>query len=760
MSGNLKLNGKQNDSNYTIFEQISSDYTELSDLLIKLPVIDIKSNIINSANRIHLFAETFNDGTGDYAWIFNYIKAFENMGYVNENINIWVMNDSIPNSEHKKEFLNDYLNNLKYILADCKTEYLYDTTDSITMKINDKNILINKIENFINEDSSNSYGHYLYGKLNEINDNDDKMKRDDKIRRDDNMYINTTDFFNNYKPNEINNITTQIDEIMKEKYPSMDEFASTEMLTCEKKSIDENNKKIIADNLNGLLFFLKTMKEYGYIQNVKYYIFSLFGKGPLINNSNPDACFISDMDYKNDIFIIYSTNYHKLFFPLLSKCNKIIGMSEGGVIMTYPGNKFISSGIGKYQLGITNSGPVNLRPESTHIDDIFHVSKSKVMKYLSELTPGETVKKYHAVYIGQIDTEYASTQVIKFYIFISLLMHKYRSITEDTEIYVFVNSKIKDTPHTFYQNDILNEEIQYYMGLDMENGVFTNEIDYHFHVDPETKTMDIKMKKMLIKIRYYNRFKNKISDIINNINHNESAKEITFSEFLYYAEPIVATTGDASYQEAISLGKSVFHDYISHKRAMVDSIYNTLINYTILKEKEFGVVDKMIDYRKSRININHFYKRIADIKIHKIKIYSCEILRQYYDDLLTGLLENKYYTSFINHIVKPYYNFIHNFNVLIYLVANDIVKFKNFHGIDEHTMIGWDESIQKPINEYYDVSAFAKLWTDINDVQHLESTSNANELLPLKGGMNTYYYKYIKYKSKYHKLLKMKSSSK
>jgi hypothetical protein len=337
---------------------------------------------------------------------------------------------------------------------------------------------------------------------------------------------------------------------------------------------------------------------------------------------------------------------------IFNSCNKnrVFYLNEGGIYLSnYP--DFHIMGVGEKSLGIFKANT--------------YLSRDELLGYLNDrdnkfIADGETpVETYHVVYVGQtllyeIDKNmegkkygesdykhdehgYGIINLQRVFLFLKLLKQKY-SQTQNQTIHVFILDVFKKILEIF--NSGLASVFPEY-----------NSEDNTFRVNPTT----------VLKIKFFKRI-----------------EQSRFVAFIKHSEPILYTTGDQSYQEALSLGKLVFHDYVDHRMQMVNNLLTCYNDVTGIQN----------NYKKF---LDTHLKRVSDAA--EILYSSFETaIREFFgnDRMLTSLystLEDYFKqdansTKFYNFFMK-HYDFSKEFKKIIFLMQNNVLD----NAINEEILI-------------------------------------------------------------------------
>lgn len=448
-------------------------------------------------------------------------------------------------------------------------------------------------------------------------------------------------------------------------------------------------------------------------------------QGPKINDDN-GKCYIFDdknnvINNKDDIFITFGTDIGGIFDNLYKKCKKIIKINEGNVyIPPYEKNKYIMSNYEQYDAIDDNNkslfimpvtftlcsglGPKTLGIATTVLNNIRNYItdenvKNFINKNILKLTDNNYI--YHVCYLGSLKRiKLTNITVLRNYnIFLAMLIIKYMSIDFfNKNVYIFINTGIKNIHETqeskiFLENLVKNINSKYSRNVNIDEFIHNDKL-YSVNISVDISG-DSHNKRFNIFVRTFSSMKNNIT---------YDSPDISFLEFVKFSEKIIMTTGDLSFQDAIALGKIVYHDYIPHKRKMADAYmycfyqYLSLIhknNYNILIDKKINSYS--IDYLYKQIL--HFYDFIssefgdglitnallkysssvsftsvfADDKINEITNKCIE----YIPFLLGFIYENSNYDIFYQGIIMRYFNFNNNFKNLLYLIYKNKVTWNN-----------------------------------------------------------------------------------
>jgi hypothetical protein len=325
------------------------------------------------------------------------------------------------------------------------------------------------------------------------------------------------------------------------------------------------------------------------------------------------------------------TKYNNI--DILSRCNRnrVFYLNEGGV--NNPPNTHCM-GIGNGSIGIFKA-PVVTK------------TKVQVIEMLSTKLSvnDETINKYHIAYVGQMlnyeinkdridistedsDNVFGIFNIQRVFLFLKLLKKKYENARNET-IYVFALNVFQKIL------DIYDQRIN-------ESGVFPeyNSIEKTFQINNTSK----------IKIKFFERIEPDL-----------------FYAFVKHSEPILFTTGDQSYQEALSFGKLVFHDYFDHRIRMVNVLldcYNNFCNTTNNNYKNF-LNRYLLNISGDAIYEYNFQTHIVDFFGNQPMIIALgETLRDYFNS------DNPNNTKFYEFYNK-FYDFKKEFKKIIFLMQNN-----------------------------------------------------------------------------------------
>ena len=394
---------------------------------------------------------------------------------------------------------------------------------------------------------------------------------------------------------------------------------------------------------------------------------------------------------------------------IFSNCdlNKIFYLNEGGNIISRHQNCL---GIGKDSLGIFKAITDSTR------DGILEFLNNVTNKYRTAFEPN--IDKYHIVYVGQVmmyeikkpRTEYDSEQGLRIFtiqrvfLFLKLLQHKYRD-TRDTTIHVFILNVFKTILDLHYDTSF--------------NGVFPeyNHEEKTFRVNETTK----------LQLKFFSRI----------------APEF-YLGFVKHSEPILYTTGDQSYQEALSFGKLVFHDYYDHRINMVNNLldcYNIFIGQRYNNYKLFCTRYLNLD-NVFTFNFEQHIRRFFSNRTIIDALNNC--LNDYFNE------ENPQNRSFHEFYMK-YYDFSKEFKKIIFLMQNNALNF----AVDDNILISPE------INQYFDRiddASYKKKYLKYKQKYAILKNKLTNKNVDINkiyyelDNNITYKQKYLKYKQKYSEL--------
>ena len=320
--------------------------------------------------------------------------------------------------------------------------------------------------------------------------------------------------------------------------------------------------------------------------------------------------------------------------------NKILYLNEGGNIII--DDREHCMGIGNKSVGIFKASTL--------------VTREAILAYLNTRGPegfiaeGEgEITKYHIAYIGQTLTyeidknmvgkridelgfdvsihRYGLFNVQRVFLFLKLLKHKYRAV-EGEIIHIFVLDVFRKILEIF--NSRLSVVFPEY-----------NSVDNTFRVNAST----------VLKLKFFKRI-----------------DPAQFIPFIKHSEPILFTTGDQSYQEALSLGKLVFHDYVDHRMAMVDTllecydqVFGGTNNYRIFLStylKPISGAESILEYTFEN-SITLFFANAPMITALN------NTLLDYFD--AANVNNNRFFDFYMKH-----YDFPKEFKKIIYLMQNNV----------------------------------------------------------------------------------------
>jgi len=568
--------------------------------------------IIDRDYNFNIWCKPLTDGAGDFSLMNKIGKELLSYGIPHDKLNF------ILGTRNYTTFLRELTNYIK------KTD---DIKNQLTTKIVSVNARMESLKSGID---------FLQLGITNIQNNEEKIKHINYQIKD------------NYTLPEPNIFDKNIN------YDTLEELHKLiEKLTSENKK----NREEIRNNLEGDIFgtfipfvFSRIIKEF---PNSHLYIFDIdrFNiDGDEIHRDKTQINQLYSQIIQNCRFDSQSDKTINLqllpFIPTLNDTkifngcddNKVFYLNEGGNIVL--GNDHCM-GIGERSLGIFKADTDQ--------------SRQNILTYLNDspqqfIEAGETqITKYHIVYVGQtlmyeinkdmegkkfgqsgfdeFEHKLAICNLQRVFLFLKLLKQKYLEIKEQT-IHIFILDVFKKIL------EIFNSGLQ---------SVF-NEYDY------KTNTFRVN-ESTVLKLKFFKR-----------IEQNK------FIAFIKHSEPIMYSTGDQSYQEALSLGKLVFHDYIDHRMSMVD---NLLKCYNIVNSTSNNNYKLFIDNHLKKISeIGSILDMSFDIHIinffndRKIISELNNTLLDYFDE--TNQKNKKFYDFFMKH-----YDFSKEFKKIIFLMQNN-----------------------------------------------------------------------------------------
>ncbi len=321
--------------------------------------------------------------------------------------------------------------------------------------------------------------------------------------------------------------------------------------------------------------------------------------------------------------------------------NKILYLNEGGNIIIREREHCM--GIGNNSVGIFKASTQETREHT------LAYLNSGAAGFICE-GEGE-ITRYHIAYIGQtlnyeidknmvgkrigergfeeMEHSYGLFNIQRVFLFLKLLKHKYRDAVGET-IHIFCLDVFRKILEIF--NSRLNVVFPEY-----------NSDDNTFTVNEST----------VLKLKFFKRI-----------------EPSQFIPFIKHSEPILFTTGDQSYQEALSLGKLVFHDYVDHRMAMVDTLlecYDILFggrnNYrTFLTThlKRISGAESILGYTFEN-DIGGFFGNAPMITALN------NTLNDYFN--AANVNNNRFFDFYMKH-----YDFPKEFKKIIYLMQNNVFE--------------------------------------------------------------------------------------
>jgi len=435
------------------------------------------------------------------------------------------------------------------------------------------------------------------------------------------QYIKETTEEKKEQPSSVINITKFLNNFDIEKYLQILE-------KCESCIYNTSLK----GNTNNFFRIIKYLKTISFIENVNYY-FSCKIDNYKIESNKICYPFIDNYTPKNDIIVTFDFTLPKELLSLLSKCNKIIDMTEGGCgdysqkdLKQCPQ---YMSGIGIPFIGFFQGSKKEIRQD---------INKTIIINYLSKYF-NTKIEKYHLIYMGQL---HKKDQYNKLSLFIKIIS------------YIYIKSA-NNIIHILIQKSIL----QFYKF----NNILIPSLEQHFK-----SKISIIDDKIIIKydnnntliILFYNSFKNKLSKINTTIDIDGIHNEITFQELIKHSDDPIYMTGDLSYQESIVLGKITFHDCIYWKSYMIKKFIDTIKKYYTIKKYDTSLCDLLENYYLLMTGYGNREETLKAIYIILDKFDFSEALKNY--------------NIFINNFVNEFYNADRILGLLIYLFRNNHIE--------------------------------------------------------------------------------------
>lgn len=322
--------------------------------------------------------------------------------------------------------------------------------------------------------------------------------------------------------------------------------------------------------------------------------------------------------------------------------NKVFYLNEGGnnVLTDERGNYYDHCmGIGDKSLGIFKANTDETR------EVLLGYLNNIVQGFILE---GETqITRYHIAYVGQTlsyeidknmegkkigEPEYQEDEhrnaifnIQRVFLFFKLLKKKYLTVEGQT-IHIFILNVFKKILE-IYNSQLPTVFPEY------------NPMDNTFRVNPTT----------VLKIKFFERI-----------------EQEKFIAFIKHSEPILYSTGDQSYQEALSLGKLVFHDYYDHRIEMVNRLlncYDTFFDITN-NYKQF-----LFTHLRRKSDIGYILGMTFDTDIRDF-FGNDAMLQSLNRCLLDYFNDNEINTRFYNFFMK-HYDFSKEFKKIIFLMQNN-----------------------------------------------------------------------------------------
>jgi len=416
-----------------------------------------------------------------------------------------------------------------------------------------------------------------------------------------------------------------------------------------------------------------------------------------------DNCKLNGQDEKTINLQLLGTVTKYINTSILSRCNRnrVFYLNEGGVDIPSFTHYM---GIGNGSLGIFKA------------PNVIKTKENVVNELTKKLSPGdEPILKYHIAYVGQMldyeinkipsdilpedtDNILGIFNIQRVFLFLKLLKKKYETVQNET-IYVFALSVFKKIL------DIYSDRIN-------ASRIFPefNSVNNTFSINTTSK----------IKIKFFDRIPQEL-----------------FYAFVKYSEPILFTTGDQSYQEALSFGKLVFHDYFDHRMRMVEVLlncYNTFCSLGTNNYKQF-----LQTYLNSNSKIEKIFEYTFDSQIVRFFSNNNMILS------LEGTLNDFFNSNNVSNqkfydFYKKFYDFKVEFKKIIWLMQNDKLQDALAGGfmsqVDEQRLTnvnkaGYREKYLKYKNKYLTLKkkiGGAITWNDENMIgDSFKNLSGLNE---------------------------------
>ena len=315
---------------------------------------------------------------------------------------------------------------------------------------------------------------------------------------------------------------------------------------------------------------------------------------------------------------------------IFSDCdlNKVFYLNEGGNIIYEHMNYQNCLGIGKNSLGIFKA-----TSNSTKEDTLIFLNTH----YKSTFEPA--IENYHIVYVGQVMeyeinkplTEHSSEDFLRIFtiqrvfLFLKLLKHKYKNEQNKT-IHVFILN-VFETILDLHNTDLSTIFTEY------------NHEQKTFLVNDTTK----------LQLKFFSRID----------------PELYFG-FVKHSEPILYTTGDQSYQEALSFGKLVFHDYFDHRMDMVDNLSECYNIFTGQRDNNYRQFCHR--YLRNTIYLFNFEENITRFFSNRTMIDALNnCLNDYFNEQNHN--NNRFYEFYMK-----YYDFSKEFKKIIFLMQKNALN--------------------------------------------------------------------------------------
>lgn len=741
-----------------IDEQFTGNHPPKSDMreLMKIiPFISLKDGklelrktsdngitFVRHDDKIQLLINTMNDGAGDYGHISNYIHIFQKYGYKKENITVFIYTTSVVNEATRFKIFFDFIKSL-HGMKIVKNTIDDETGENVSTVVCDgtESTEFDIITNYLSTPITPEHNIFIFINITNFLENYDVKVYDKYINSND--FLDRLNYFNleehsfdmeqyteeevnifknlRFNPDEINQYKASIKNVfdllnyIKKKYKTREYsdklfvyFSWITQLNGEFKDRFLRSPDVYTLDVPNVLYTYNTIKKISYYVGVNYYL-SYEKKGTIPGLEYiPDEKNICGMSIsrqglpsakldpiietsEKNIIITFSKQAPKDIF--LKKCHNIIDTSEGGYnygnLEANKGTKY-NSGIGHPFLGIYQSASEHVRKDLT---------KKEVLRRLSEKY-NENITRYHKAYVGQIrdiDVDIvvgstvneiktletvagkANAQIIKFAIFIIFI----GSLYTNTDIIHVLAPIIILTGRNKEIIKVFTKYIEEFYGTKIVIDTINNKIKIQTD------------KGVTIVIILYKPLKNKIEQLIGD--------ELTFQEVLNFSEDPIVTTGDFSYQEALSLGKICIHDCINWKIPMYLTLKDTLERYY----KKMNIVSIVPEL------LSHFYECYINIP-RDLNIAKDPKNSMAYNTIRDNILkfgfnvqkfaeETANYKRFINEYVNIFYNADYNMGMLIYLHRFNIIKRLSYDETDvtdlmksvEPFMIGGNKQLKK-----------------------------------------------------------------